>query len=305
MNFNQLDTLLVVAETGSFLRAAHRIGVTPQSVMQQVDAIERELGFPVFKRSNKGVSLTDAGELFCNGERAILDSHRRIIEQSRNAASQSRSLRVGFPAGVAPTFLLSVCSVFANAHPGVRVDHTAYRPSEIYKALADGSIDVCMATESREMADQYQSESMILFDILLYCITSRSHPFCQGPSVDQQQLKGIPLGVWEAVGKYRGLLRRLETPSVTDLHRDVGSSLSLCMNGGVIIASMPVVQLLKDTLAATPVNFDCGMHYLVRYTDSGNPLVADFVRISRRLGSSKENPWYQQHCDLMDSRKLL
>lgn len=303
MNFNQLDTMLMVAEMGSFLRAAHQIGVTSQSVMQQVDAIERELGFAVFNRSNRGVALTDAGELFCAEERAVLQGHQRAVERSRRLARQPRTLRVGFPSGVAPTFLLSVCAAFAEDHPEAHIDHVAYRPAEIYDALSDGKIDVCMATEPQEMAGHHPSESAELFDVLLYCITARAHPFCLSAFVGEPQLRGVPLGVWEAPGKYRGLLRRLGTPEVTDLRRDIGASLSLCMNGGIILASMPVVQLLKDNLLATPVDFDCGMRYLVRYMNAANPLVADFVRIAQQLGSSKDNPWYRQHRELMDGRE--
>lgn len=279
------------------------MGVTPQSVMQQVGAVERELGFAVFKRSNKGMSLTAAGELFCAEERGILDGQKRAVERARCVAGHPLTLRVGFPSGVAPTFLIAVCAAFVDAHPEVRIDHVAYRPSEIYDALSDGKIDVCMATESQDMAGHHPSMATKLFDILLYCITSPSHPFSCRTAIGEGQLRGVPLGVWEALGKYRGLLRRLETPLVIDLHRDIGASLSHCMNGGVIVASMPVVQLLKDNLAATPVDFDCSMHYLVRYMDHGNPLTADFVHIARRLGSSKDNPWYRQHRKLMDARE--
>ena len=39
MNFNQLEAVLAVADAGSFMQAARRMGVTPQSVMQQVGAV--------------------------------------------------------------------------------------------------------------------------------------------------------------------------------------------------------------------------------------------------------------------------
>ena len=55
--------VLAAAETGSFSRAAEVLRYTPSGVNQLVTAFENELGFSVFRRSTKGVSLTENGQL--------------------------------------------------------------------------------------------------------------------------------------------------------------------------------------------------------------------------------------------------
>ena len=59
------------------------------------------------------------------------------------------------------------------------------------------------------------------------------------------------------------------------------------------------MQLLKNTLAARPLDCDTGIHYSVSCRDLGDPLIADFVRIARKLGTSKDNTWFRQHEELM------
>ena len=56
-----LDTFLIVANTGSFSKAAEYLYVTPSAVIQQINALENRLKVPLFFRSNKGVVLTRQG----------------------------------------------------------------------------------------------------------------------------------------------------------------------------------------------------------------------------------------------------
>ncbi len=56
-----LDTFLIVANTGSFSKAAEYLYVTPSAVIQQINALENRLKVPLFYRSNKGVILTRQG----------------------------------------------------------------------------------------------------------------------------------------------------------------------------------------------------------------------------------------------------
>ena len=50
------------AETGSFTKAAEKLDYTPSGVCQLVNALEKELGFPLLLRDKKGVKPTVDGE---------------------------------------------------------------------------------------------------------------------------------------------------------------------------------------------------------------------------------------------------
>ena len=50
---------LAAAETGSFSKAAGALSYTPSGVNQLVSALEKEFGFPLFRRNTKGVSLAE------------------------------------------------------------------------------------------------------------------------------------------------------------------------------------------------------------------------------------------------------
>ncbi len=61
MDHRKLQTLLTVAASGSLNASAEQLHCTQSAVTQIMNTIENELGFPVFNRTNRGVTLTAEG----------------------------------------------------------------------------------------------------------------------------------------------------------------------------------------------------------------------------------------------------
>jgi len=61
MNIAELEALKAVAETGSFTRAADRLGMSQPGLSRQIQRLERELGTKLLERRGTGAILTDAG----------------------------------------------------------------------------------------------------------------------------------------------------------------------------------------------------------------------------------------------------
>jgi len=78
---NKLRSMAIfarVAETGSFRRAAERLGLSASVVSHHVTQLEKELGVQLLYRSTRHVALTDAGERF-------LEACRSMVESAENA----------------------------------------------------------------------------------------------------------------------------------------------------------------------------------------------------------------------------
>lgn len=81
----QIETMIQVADAGSFSKAAKKMYITPVSVMNQVNALEKRIGIKLFKRTNHGVELTKAGQ-------SIYQDAKRIITASENAIERARRI---------------------------------------------------------------------------------------------------------------------------------------------------------------------------------------------------------------------
>jgi DNA-binding transcriptional LysR family regulator len=94
MNTEQLKTFLLTADNGSFSKAEQSSHLSKQAMMKQVDSIEKEVGVPLFLRCHTGLKLTEAGKIFYEGARELLQKEEKLMADCRSTSGQS-SIRIG------------------------------------------------------------------------------------------------------------------------------------------------------------------------------------------------------------------
>ena len=96
MNMKQLRYAVVLAQKGSFSSAAEALAISQPSLSQYIKKIENEIGLELFDRTNGDVRLTDAGRVYIEAGRKILDlEHQMEVSFSDLAAHKTGSLIVG------------------------------------------------------------------------------------------------------------------------------------------------------------------------------------------------------------------
>src|SRR5512147_2226465 len=96
MELRHLRYFVGVAETENVSRAALKLHISQPAVSRQVRDLEEEIGLPLLKRSGKSVRLTEAGRLFLNEARAILE---RTDEALRNVRVLDERQRINLDIG--------------------------------------------------------------------------------------------------------------------------------------------------------------------------------------------------------------
>ncbi|RQP21751.1 LysR family transcriptional regulator [Piscinibacter terrae] len=106
----------------SFTRAAAELAVTQSAVCRQVASLEDFLGVKLFRRTKRGITLTEAGVSYHHQVSARLDELERDTLELMAQGGAGGTLELG----VVPTFgtkwLLPRLAAFAKAHPGVNVN---------------------------------------------------------------------------------------------------------------------------------------------------------------------------------------
>jgi len=143
MALDKYQTLMMVVDSGSFTRAAEQLGCTQSAVSHCLDALEKELGFALLKRSRAGVRLTSEGERLLPAVRGFLGA----AEQLRQTASSIRGLesgtvRIGAFTSVAVHWLPPILKEFQRDYP--KVDFKLFNGDyhDVEQWLSDGSVDV-------------------------------------------------------------------------------------------------------------------------------------------------------------------
>jgi LysR family hydrogen peroxide-inducible transcriptional activator len=91
MELRHLDTLLAIAEEGSFTAAADSLATVQSNVSEQVRQLEDELGVSLLVRSRRGAAPTECGEVVIERARRI----RRELESIRVDLSMLQGLQAG------------------------------------------------------------------------------------------------------------------------------------------------------------------------------------------------------------------
>lgn len=89
-------TFIKVVDCGSFSRAAEELPLSKVSVMKQINALEETVGATLFKRTHRGVILTDAGKSFYQNIKEIIRlSEATVDEAQRIAHNENQKIRIG------------------------------------------------------------------------------------------------------------------------------------------------------------------------------------------------------------------
>ncbi|MER5461432.1 LysR family transcriptional regulator [Streptomyces sp. NPDC002668] len=141
-----IKTFHEVVRTGSYSAAARALGYTQPAITQQMKALERDVGTPLFIRVGRGMRLTEAGEALSRHATVILDS-MSAAQQQLGALTRLRAGRVrvcAFPSANA-TLIPEAMARLAAGHPGVRVELLENEPPESLQRLARGECDITLA----------------------------------------------------------------------------------------------------------------------------------------------------------------
>ena len=104
----------------SFTRAADELHVTPAAISHQVKALESDLGAKLFRRMNRSLQLTDAGQACLPGLRDGFDSIAVAVDRIRSKTDWN-ILTISAPAAVGARWLVPRIVDFSTAHPNMRV----------------------------------------------------------------------------------------------------------------------------------------------------------------------------------------
>ncbi|QGN55034.1 LysR family transcriptional regulator [Novosphingobium sp. Gsoil 351] len=181
----RLNYLVIVARTGSFTTAAQEAGVTQSAVTRSIAALEREVGFPIFYRTPRGVIPTEKGGDFITRAARLLEDARELLRSGAgNKDPYSGVLRIGICPASLEWGLVEPLASLLRRHRGIRYDISSGGFETIVQHLRMGAIDVAVGYNAAfsEWSD-LRREPMGSLDVALF--VRRGHPLLgvSGPTL--------------------------------------------------------------------------------------------------------------------------
>jgi DNA-binding transcriptional LysR family regulator len=225
---------LAVADNASFTRASEQLYVAQSAISRKIKMLEDELGEPIFKRVNKKVYVTPAGE-------TLIRYARRIFQDIRNAKMEISEIarldrgRVRLGAGMlACTYVLPpVLEKFKALHPHIELEVITAPTDSLLAKLRDNLIELGVLTLPVQSPDL---EVVPLMTEEMVVVTSPKHPVLSKKStIKVEELVNYPLILFPRGARTRDVL--------DDFFRSVGIAPRVVMEAENVALIKPLVKI--------------------------------------------------------------
>lgn len=280
LDLDQLQTFIMISDTGSFTKAAEEVHRTQSAVSMQMRRLEERIGKPLFEKDGRSNRLTEEGE-------RLLSYARRMIHLNREtlAAFDDRRLegtiRIGTPDDYADRFLPEIMARFGRSNPRVELTVICEPTFNLVEHIKRGHLDLALVTH-----DEMKGQSEVVRREQLLWVSSANH------ATHEQEI--LPM----AFGRPTCIWRRSATEVLDRMQRDYrvlfsswsATVIAAAVLSGLAISVLPECALRPgmrvlgeaDSFGALP---DCKIGIMRGHTAS-----ADIVEaLARHIAESLDN----------------
>ena len=305
MDLKKVRNILSIAQHGSISAASRELFITPVSLWEQTNQLEDELGFKIFARSTRGVTLTAAGQQFCEYMRKAISDMDAMIDGCRALSALAPNLiHVSvYQPYVFPDF----CSRYGKLYPEVffRFSQSDYSYGlDIAKYFKTARLDIAQECYS----PQYEKGGFCFLPFLqepVCCFCNPDHPFASRRLISMKNLQNEDVFIAQAVSLDTKLLKRqlLQAgihPTGTDY--DDFTVIQRCMSGGIYLGEKGLREIFNN-LACIPFETEIRFVHGIVYRSDAPKHVLDFVRYVENSIGRKEIEHMNQICREMREKE--
>ncbi len=265
MTLQQLRYIITVAEAGNITEAAKQLFISQPSLTNAIRELEREMKVTIFHRTNKGVNVTNEGDVFLGYARQILEQTNLLEERFGNEKKQSPHFSVSCQHySFAVDAFVDVIRKF-----GAESYDFTLRETQTHEIIEDVSrlkseIGILYLSNSNEkVIRKLMKQNDLIFQPLFqakpHVFISSSHPLAGQSVISLEDLEPFPYLSFEQ-GEYNSFYFSEEILSSLDRSknikvRDRATLFNLCvgLDGYTVSSGIISKELNGETIVARPL----------------------------------------------------
>ena len=148
MDSKKLEILMTAVDLGSFTKTSEVVGYTQSGLTHMMDALEKEVGFPLLQRNHNGIQLTAQGRRLMPAIREFLRANANLENEIQAIAEQKTEvIRIAAYASIAMHWMPEILYRFRRLCPEANVDlRMVDHALEPFELLESGQSDVIFAS---------------------------------------------------------------------------------------------------------------------------------------------------------------
>lgn len=188
MDSKKLEILMTAADLGSFTKASEVVGYTQSGLTHMMDALEREVGFPLLQRDHSGIRLSEQGVELLPAIREFLQANVNLENQIQAIAQKKNEvIRIAAYSSIAIHWMPELLYRFKRLCPEVSVDlRMVDHALEPFTLLENGQTDVIFASRQRCSCCDWTP----LYSDRMFAILPKDYPLKDPSSFPLQEFAG-------------------------------------------------------------------------------------------------------------------
>lgn len=254
MSMKKYEALVKTVELGSLTRAAEELGSTQSRISHVLKDLEESFGFPLLRRSRKGVELTEAGAMLFEKMQEILSKNKELQElaaEIRNA--DAGTLRLGAFTSVAVHWLPGMIRAFQELHPKVELQMLNGDYHDMEQWLKNSDIDLGFVS----LPAPDGVDAIALHEDPLVAIVPKGHPLAQMEKIPIEAMTKDPfISLLQSSSHdiHRALDKAGVRPNIKYTTKDDYAILAMVEQGlGISIVPQLLIQGRTQNFEARPL----------------------------------------------------
>lgn len=265
MTLQQLRYIVTVAETGNITEAAKRLFISQPSLTNAIRELENEMQITIFFRTNKGVVITNEGDVFLSYARQVLEQVGLLEEKYLNIKEQRPRFSVSCQHY---SFAVNAFVDIIKSFDAKQYDFTL-RETQTYEIIEDvsnlkseiGILYVSSKNEEviRKLLKQNELEFQELFVARPHVFISSKHPLAENAVISLEELEDYPYLSFEQ-GEYNSFYFSEEILSTLDRRKNIKVcdratlfNLVIGLNGYTVSSGIISKELNGKSIIAKPL----------------------------------------------------
>jgi DNA-binding transcriptional LysR family regulator len=268
MTLQQLKYIVTVAETGNITEAAKQLFISQPSLTNAIHELEKEMQVTIFNRTNKGVAVSNEGDVFLAYARQVLEQANLLEEKFLHVKEQSPRFSVSCQHY---SFAVNAFVDVIREFGGEKYDFTL-RETQTYEIIEDISrlkseIGILYKSSKNEeiidkLIKQYDLKFEELFTAAPHVFISSRHPLAEKEILTLEDLEEYPYLSFEQ-GEYNSFYFSEEILSTLDRGRNIKVrdratlfNLVIGLNGYTVSSGVISKELNGEHIIAKPLQVD-------------------------------------------------
>lgn len=204
MQIQDFKLFLEVAERGSFTKVAAQRQTVQSHISRQISALEAQCGGALFRRTGRGVALTEFGAHVAQRARQwIRDSEELLADIRQTARVPMGEVRIGILPSAAHPLMTQVFKRLHHEYPKINLNIREGQGGELDAMLDSGQVD--MAILFRYDKPRTPDETL-LSTASTYLVSRPGLSLTHGDTVEFRRLEGLPLVLPRQPAHWRAIL---------------------------------------------------------------------------------------------------